>query len=110
MHQERRDATCAGHMCSCCPAQPNACLYTLSQAMSVGLPCHTAAMVCLCPSCAQSAAQMPSRRNGECRYANEDVTLGSWLLGLEVVHSDERRFCCDSAARCAAQVLGCQLA
>ena len=38
------------------------------------------------------------------RFANEDVTLGAWLVGLEVAHIDERRLCCDSAERCAAQV------
>lgn len=37
------------------------------------------------------------------RFANEDVTLGAWLVGLEVTHVDERRLCCDSAERCAAQ-------
>ncbi|XP_033130850.1 probable beta-1,3-galactosyltransferase 5 isoform X3 [Brassica rapa] len=28
------------------------------------------------------------------KYANEDVTLGSWLIGLEVEHIDDRNFCC----------------
>lgn len=28
------------------------------------------------------------------KYANEDVTLGSWFLGLEVEHIDDRNFCC----------------
>lgn len=28
------------------------------------------------------------------KYANEDVSLGSWLLGLEVEHVDERSMCC----------------
>lgn len=28
------------------------------------------------------------------RYANEDVSLGAWLLGLEVEHIDERSMCC----------------
>ncbi|KAK9842850.1 hypothetical protein WJX74_003372 [Apatococcus lobatus] len=37
------------------------------------------------------------------RFANEDVTLGAWLLGLEVEHLDERRLCCDSPERCQAQ-------
>jgi len=37
------------------------------------------------------------------RFANEDVTLGAWLLGLEVAHVDERRLCCDSPDRCASQ-------
>ncbi len=45
-------------------------------------------------------------RNGPIlhRFANEDVTLGAWLVGLEVTHVDERRLCCDSAERCMAQV------
>ena len=35
----------------------------------------------------------------ECRpilhkYANEDVSLGSWFIGLEVEHIDERNMCC----------------
>lgn len=48
-------------------------------------------------------------RNGPIlhRFANEDVTLGAWLVGLEVTHVDERRFCCDSAERCMAQVRLC---
>lgn len=46
-------------------------------------------------------------RNGPIlhRFANEDVTLGAWLVGLEVTHVDDRRFCCDSAERCMAQVV-----
>lgn len=48
-------------------------------------------------------------RNGPIlhKFANEDVTLGAWLVGLEVTHVDERRFCCDSAERCMAQVCPC---
>ena len=48
-------------------------------------------------------------RNGPIlhRFANEDVTLGAWLVGLEVTHVDERRFCCDSAERCMAQASAC---
>lgn len=38
------------------------------------------------------------------RFANEDVTLGAWLMGLEITHVDERRLCCDSAEKCSAQV------
>eukprot|EP00245_Coleochaete_scutata_P013586 TRINITY_DN557_c2_g2_i1.p1 TRINITY_DN557_c2_g2~~TRINITY_DN557_c2_g2_i1.p1 ORF type:complete len:371 (+),score=42.71 TRINITY_DN557_c2_g2_i1:105-1217(+) len=30
------------------------------------------------------------------RYRNEDVSLGSWMIGLEVEHADERRLCCAS--------------
>lgn len=40
------------------------------------------------------------------RFANEDVTFGTWLLGLEIQHVDERRLCCDSEAKCGAQVRG----
>lgn len=45
-------------------------------------------------------------RNGPIlhRFANEDVTLGAWLVGLEITHVDERRLCCDSAEKCNAQV------
>ena len=45
-------------------------------------------------------------RNGPIlhRFANEDVTLGGWLVGLEITHVDERRMCCDSAEKCNAQV------
>lgn len=28
------------------------------------------------------------------RFANEDVSLGAWLLGLEVEHVDDRSLCC----------------
>uniref|UniRef100_A0A7N0RIW9 Hexosyltransferase n=1 Tax=Kalanchoe fedtschenkoi TaxID=63787 RepID=A0A7N0RIW9_KALFE len=28
------------------------------------------------------------------KYANEDVTLGSWFIGLDVKHVDDRRLCC----------------
>lgn len=28
------------------------------------------------------------------KYANEDVSLGSWFIGLEVEHIDDRNFCC----------------
>ncbi|RVW14807.1 Beta-1,6-galactosyltransferase GALT31A [Vitis vinifera] len=30
------------------------------------------------------------------RYANEDVSLGSWFIGLDVEHIDDRSFCCGS--------------
>ncbi|EOY23835.1 Beta-1,3-galactosyltransferase 6 isoform 3 [Theobroma cacao] len=29
------------------------------------------------------------------RYANEDVSLGSWFIGLDVEHIDDRSLCCD---------------
>jgi hypothetical protein len=28
------------------------------------------------------------------KFANEDVSLGAWLLGLEVEHVDDRSMCC----------------
>ena len=28
------------------------------------------------------------------KYANEDVSLGSWFIGLDVLHIDDRRLCC----------------
>ncbi|CAN1326723.1 Probable beta-1,3-galactosyltransferase 2 [Linum perenne] len=28
------------------------------------------------------------------KFANEDVSMGSWILGLDVEHVDERRLCC----------------
>ncbi|KAK4285051.1 hypothetical protein QN277_001797 [Acacia crassicarpa] len=34
------------------------------------------------------------------RYANEDVSLGSWLFGLEVQHVDERSMCCGTPPDC----------
>ena len=33
-------------------------------------------------------------------YAFEDTSVGSWMLGLEVVLIDEPRFCCDSGRMC----------
>ncbi|KAK2433260.1 beta-1,3-galactosyltransferase [Trifolium repens] len=34
------------------------------------------------------------------RYANEDVSLGTWLLGLEVEMVDERSMCCGTPPDC----------
>ncbi|XP_010910268.1 probable beta-1,3-galactosyltransferase 8 [Elaeis guineensis] len=34
------------------------------------------------------------------RYANEDVSLGSWLIGLEVEHIDDRMMCCGTPPDC----------
>ena len=28
------------------------------------------------------------------KYTNEDVSFGSWLIGLDVEHVDERSLCC----------------
>ncbi|KAJ0257582.1 beta-1,3-galactosyltransferase 5 [Hirschfeldia incana] len=30
------------------------------------------------------------------KYANEDVTLGSWFIGLEIEHIDDGNFCCST--------------
>ncbi|XP_061344574.1 hydroxyproline O-galactosyltransferase HPGT1-like [Gastrolobium bilobum] len=38
-------------------------------------------------------------------YAHDDVSTGSWFIGIDVMHIDERKFCCtswDSGAICAA--------
>ncbi|GFP79571.1 probable beta-1 3-galactosyltransferase 2, partial [Phtheirospermum japonicum] len=32
------------------------------------------------------------------KYANEDVSLGSWFIGLDVRHIDDRRLCCGDPA------------
>ncbi|PIN17397.1 Galactosyltransferase [Handroanthus impetiginosus] len=34
------------------------------------------------------------------RYANEDVSLGSWLIGLDVEHIDDRSLCCGTPPDC----------
>ncbi|KAK6939806.1 Glycosyl transferase, family 31 [Dillenia turbinata] len=34
------------------------------------------------------------------KYANEDVSLGSWFIGLEVVHIDDRNMCCGTPPDC----------
>ncbi|XP_058200423.1 probable beta-1,3-galactosyltransferase 2 [Rhododendron vialii] len=34
------------------------------------------------------------------KYANEDVSLGAWFIGLEVEHVDEKRLCCGSTNEC----------
>jgi hypothetical protein len=31
------------------------------------------------------------------KYANEDVSLGSWFIGLDVEHIDDRSLCCGTA-------------
>ncbi|GKV42692.1 hypothetical protein SLEP1_g50072 [Rubroshorea leprosula] len=31
------------------------------------------------------------------KYANEDVSLGSWFIGLDMEHIDDRRLCCGTA-------------
>ncbi|XP_002513511.3 probable beta-1,3-galactosyltransferase 8 isoform X1 [Ricinus communis] len=34
------------------------------------------------------------------RYANEDVSLGSWFIGLEVEHADDHSMCCGTPPDC----------
>ncbi|KAL9245519.1 hypothetical protein vseg_019163 [Gypsophila vaccaria] len=34
------------------------------------------------------------------QFANEDVSLGSWLIGLDVEHIDERSMCCGTPPDC----------
>ncbi|KAK4369413.1 hypothetical protein RND71_013205 [Anisodus tanguticus] len=34
------------------------------------------------------------------KYTNEDVSLGSWLIGLDVQHIDDRRLCCGTPPDC----------
>ncbi|VVB07416.1 unnamed protein product [Arabis nemorensis] len=34
------------------------------------------------------------------KYANEDVTLGAWFIGLDVTHIDDRRLCCGTPPDC----------
>ncbi|KAK4413261.1 Beta-1,3-galactosyltransferase 7 [Sesamum alatum] len=34
------------------------------------------------------------------KYANEDVSLGSWFIGLEIEHVDDRSMCCGTPPEC----------
>ncbi|KAG6519074.1 probable beta-1,3-galactosyltransferase 2 isoform X1 [Zingiber officinale] len=34
------------------------------------------------------------------KYANEDVSLGSWFIGLDVEHIDDRKLCCGTPPDC----------
>ncbi|KAL3640472.1 Beta-1,3-galactosyltransferase 7 [Castilleja foliolosa] len=34
------------------------------------------------------------------KYANEDVSLGSWFIGLDVEHIDDRSMCCGTPPQC----------
>ncbi|KAF5194943.1 Hexosyltransferase [Thalictrum thalictroides] len=34
------------------------------------------------------------------RYANEDVSMGSWFIGLDVEHIDDRTLCCGTPPDC----------
>ncbi|MBA0623380.1 hypothetical protein Godav_008851 [Gossypium davidsonii] len=39
-------------------------------------------------------------RNVLHKYANEDVSLGAWFIGLDVEHVDDRRLCCGTPPDC----------
>ncbi len=45
-------------------------------------------------------------RNGPIlhRFANEDVSVGAWLMGLDIVYDNNRRLCCDTEWKCTQQV------
>ncbi|KAG6499242.1 hypothetical protein ZIOFF_038999 [Zingiber officinale] len=34
------------------------------------------------------------------KYVNEDVSLGSWFIGLDVEHIDDRKLCCGTPPDC----------
>lgn len=38
------------------------------------------------------------------RFANEDVSVGAWLMGLDIVYDNNRRLCCDTEWKCTQQV------
>ncbi|GAB2231581.1 hypothetical protein Droror1_Dr00010590 [Drosera rotundifolia] len=40
------------------------------------------------------------------KYANEDVSLGSWLIGLDVAHVDDRSLCCGTPPDCELKARG----
>ncbi|CAN1779347.1 Beta-1,6-galactosyltransferase GALT31A [Linum perenne] len=46
------------------------------------------------------ATYISVNRNILHRYANEDVSLGSWFIGLDVEHVDDRSLCCGSPPDC----------
>lgn len=47
----------------------------------------------------QALAQFVSINRSNLRtYAHDDVSVGSWFIGLDVKHIDERKFCCSSWA------------
>lgn len=33
------------------------------------------------------------------KYANEDVSLGAWFIGIDVKHIDDRRLCCGTLGK-----------
>ncbi|CAN1783760.1 Probable beta-1,3-galactosyltransferase 2 [Linum perenne] len=40
------------------------------------------------------------RRHVLHKFANEDVSLGSWFIGLDIEHIDDRRLCCGTPPDC----------
>lgn len=40
------------------------------------------------------ATYIATNKNVLHKYANEDVSLGAWFIGLDVEHIDDRRLCC----------------
>uniref|UniRef100_A0A1S4DT68 Hexosyltransferase n=1 Tax=Cucumis melo TaxID=3656 RepID=A0A1S4DT68_CUCME len=40
------------------------------------------------------------------KYANEDVSLGSWFIGLDVEQVDDRKLCCGTPPDCETKALG----
>ncbi|KAL2458336.1 putative beta-1 [Forsythia ovata] len=46
------------------------------------------------------ATYISVNRNVLHRYANEDVSLGSWFIGLDVEHIDDRSLCCGTSPDC----------
>ncbi|WJX91341.1 Beta-1,3-galactosyltransferase 2 [Trifolium repens] len=46
------------------------------------------------------ATYISTNQNVLHKYANEDVSLGSWFIGLDVEHVDDRRMCCGTPPDC----------
>ncbi|XP_022140135.1 probable beta-1,3-galactosyltransferase 2 [Momordica charantia] len=40
------------------------------------------------------------------KYANEDVSLGSWFIGLDVEQVDDKKLCCSTPPDCETKALG----
>ncbi|CAL5200546.1 unnamed protein product [Lathyrus oleraceus] len=46
------------------------------------------------------ATYISTNKNVLHKYANEDVSLGAWFIGLDVEHIDDRRLCCGTPPDC----------
>ncbi|XP_045790371.1 probable beta-1,3-galactosyltransferase 2 [Trifolium pratense] len=46
------------------------------------------------------ATYISTNQNVLHKYANEDVSLGSWFIGLDVEHIDDRSMCCGTPPDC----------